>query len=105
MAKANKIAKPKISTRVKKLTTDIKALVLLTESSNGSWKKNKLIASLDKALKNVTYAESIATPPVKIRLKSIERKIYHLKSDMQKSSIKAKYDSIMTDFTRAIKSR
>ena len=62
-----------------------------------------LVDSLDKAINNVTNAESIATPPIKLRLKLIEQNIYQLKLDMQRTNLKTRYDSIMVDFTRVIK--
>jgi len=104
LAQANAIAKTKVKARINKLIDDIKVLISLTESSKDSWKKNMLIDSLDKAIINIANAESIATPPIKLRLKSIEQDIYQLQSDMQRTNLKSRYDSIMVDFTRAIKS-
>ena len=104
LAQANAIAKIKVKARINKLIDDIKVLISLTESSKDSWKKNMLIDSLDKAIINIANAESIATPPIKLRLKSIEQDIYQLQSDMQRTNLKSRYDSIMVDFTRAIKS-
>ena len=99
---ADAIARPELEARINNLINNIKALISITESSNESWKKGELIDSLDKAINNVTNAESIATPPTKVRLKAIEQDIHQLKLDMEKTSIKTKYDSIMSDFSRAI---
>lgn len=104
LAQADAIAKPKVEARINKLIDNIKALISLTESSKNSWKKNMLIDSLDEAISNVANAESIATPPIKLRLKLIEQDIYQLKLDMQRTNLKTRYDSIMVDFTRTIKS-
>lgn len=89
--------------RINKLIDNMKVLISLTESNKNSWKKDMLVDSLDKAINNVTNAESIATPPIKLRLKLIEQNIYQLKLDMQRTNLKTRYDSIMVDFTRVIK--
>lgn len=104
LAQADAIAKPKVEARINKLIDNIKVLISITESSNNSWEKNMLIDSLDKAINNVTNAESIATPPIKLRLKLIEQNIYQLKLDIQSTNLKTRYDSILIDFTRVIKS-
>lgn len=104
LAQADAIAKPKVEARINKLMDDIKVLISLTESNKDSWEENMLIDSLDMAIINIVNAESIATPPIKLRLKSIEQDIYQLKSDMQRTNLKTRYDSIMVDFARAINS-
>ena len=100
---ADSTARPELETRINNLINNIKALVSRTESNKESWKDDKVIDSLSKAIKNVTDAESSATPSIKLRLKSIEQNIYQLKLDMQKTNIKSKYDSIMADLILAIK--
>jgi hypothetical protein len=104
LAQADAIARPKVEARIKTLIANIKVLISLTESRKNSWKQDVLVDSLDKAINNVTNAESIATPPIKLRLKLIEQNIYQLKLDMQRTNLKARYDSIMVDFARFIKS-
>lgn len=101
---AEKIARPDLKPRIKNLIDKIKALMLLTESNKKSWINDRLINSLDQAIRSITNAESIATPPIRLKLKLIEQDIYQLKLDMQKTNIKNRYDSIITEFTRVIKS-
>jgi len=103
LGQADSIAKPELEARLNILINKIKALKSRTESNKESWKDDKLIGSLDKAIYNITNAESSATPSINLRLKSIEQNIYQLKLDMQKTNIKSKYDSIMADFILAIK--
>ena len=103
LGKANTIVNIESKTRVNNLIANIKVLISLTESGKDSWKKDKLIDSLDKAIINITNATSISTLPTKLRLQSIEENIEKLKFDIQKTNIRTKYKSIMTDFIRAIK--
>lgn len=100
---ADAIERPELQARINGLMNNIKSLISLTKSSKESWKINKMIDSLDKAISNLSNAESVAaTSPTQLRLKSIEQNIQRLKLDMQKLSIKTRYDSVMDDFTRAI---
>ena len=104
LTQADAIARPKVKTRISKLMDNIKVLISLTESSKNSWGQDMLVDSLDKAINNITNAESIASPQIKLRLELIEQNIYQLKLDFQRTNLKTKYDSIMADFARAIKS-
>lgn len=96
------IARPELKTGINNLTNNLKTLISLTESSNEPWKNDTLVDSLEKAINNITNAESSATPPTKLRLKSIEQNIHQLKLDVQKTNIKTRYDLIMADLTQAI---
>lgn len=100
---ADAIARPGLEARINKLINNIKALVTLTESSKESWEKDEIIQSLDMAIKNVADAESLATPSNRSRLKSIQQDIDQLKSAIQKTNLKTRYDSIMSDFNRTIR--
>ncbi|MFV2060727.1 MAG: hypothetical protein ACC653_08575 [Gammaproteobacteria bacterium] len=100
LAEAELIAKPEIKTLVQKLIADIKVLVKLTESSKESWKKDKVVHSLDKAISNLTTAQVDATPSTILKLKLLEKDINLLKTDIQKTNLKNRYDSIMADFKR-----
>lgn len=64
--------------------------------------KNTLIDSLEKSFNNLSEAQSVASPPTKMRLETIKQSISMLKEDVQKTSLKVKYESIMEDFSRAI---
>ena len=101
---AYEIARPELEPHIDKLINNIKALRSLTKSSKDSWKENKLIDSLNKATNNVKNAESIASPPTRLRLELIRKDIHQLKLDTQKTNLKTKYNSILTDFTLLIKS-
>lgn len=102
LAQADVLARPKLDALINDLIKDINTLKHLAELRKESWKDDNLIDSLDKAINNVTNAKLIATPPIKIRLKSIENNINQLKLDVQKMNVKNRYDSIMADFIRAI---
>ena len=103
LEQADAIARPDLEIRISNLMTDIKTLVSHTESGKESWNDSQLIDSLDKATNNIMNAESIATPPVTLRLRLIEQNLHQLKIDIQKTNIKTKYDLIKTDFNRIIK--
>lgn len=102
LAEANAIARTDIKSHIKNLTDNIKALITLTESNKESWKKDNLVHSLDNATTHLTNAEKNAAPATSLRLKSIKQNIHQLKLDVQKTSIKTRYDSIMADFIRTI---
>lgn len=103
LEQADAIARPDLEIRISNLITDIKTLITYTESDKESWKDNKLIDSLDKATGNLKNAESVATPPVTLRLRLIEQNLHQLKMDIQETNIKIKYDLIATEFNRIIK--
>jgi hypothetical protein len=101
---ANSIARLDIKPRVKKLIKNIYSLILLTESNQNNWNQNNLVISLDRSVKNLSDAKTIASPTDMLRLNLIIDNINQIKSDIQKNNIKIKYDSIMADFTVAINS-
>jgi len=103
LVEANAIARPELKTHIQNLIDNTKTLIILTEASKQSWKNNKLIHSLDKAINNLATAEKNATPATILRFKLLEKDIRQLKFDIQKTSIKNRYDSIMTDLNRIIK--
>jgi hypothetical protein len=88
LTEANAIARPDLKPRIQNLTSDIKVV--------------NLVHSLNKATTHLTNAEKNATPATKLRLKSIKQNIHQLKLDVQKTSIKTRYESIMANFTRTI---
>lgn len=102
LTKADEIARPDIKIFIQKLMTNIKTLVKLTESSKECWKKDKLVHSLDKAISNLTSAEISASPATTLKIKLLEKNIYQLKLDIQKTNLKTRYDSIMIDFKQII---
>ena len=102
LAEANEIARADLKSSIENLTRNIKGLIPLTESSKKSWIMDNLVQSLEKATTHLTSAEQNATPAINIRLKTIKQNIRQLKLDVQKTSIKTRYDSIMADFARTI---
>ena len=104
LGQASEIARPDLKARVNNLVRNIKILVMLSEKSRELWNNKELIDSLDRAMNHISNAESIAAPPMKLRLKSVEQNIKQLKEDFKKTNIKNKYDSISSDFARVIES-
>jgi len=102
--KAKAIAPPDLKLNVEKLLKNIHDLTLLTESNHDLWEQNNLVLSLNQSVKNLIKAEAIASPAEKLQLNLIIKNIQKIKSDAQKTNIKIKYNSIMTDFTLAINS-
>lgn len=95
-------AKPELEPDINQLIIDINELIPLSVSAKNAWQKNTLIHSLEAALNNLGEAQSVATPPEKMRLETIKKNISMLKNDTQKTSLKVKYESILTDFSRTI---
>lgn len=102
LSQAEKLAKSKVKQSVNHLITNINELISLSGSNKNAWKQDSLLHSLENAINNLSEAESVASPPTRLRVESIKQTISKLKQDTLKRSLKGKYDSIMVDFRRAI---
>ena len=99
---AEKLAKSKIKQSVNHLITEINDLISLSESNKNARKEDRLLHSLENAINNLSEAESVASPPTRLRVESIKQTVSKLKQDTLNRSLKGKYDSIMVDFRRTI---
>lgn len=99
---AEKRAKPKVKQSVNHLITEINDLISLSVPNKNARKQDSLLHSLENAINNLSEAESVASPPTRLRLESLKQTVTKLKQDTLKNSLKGKYDSIMVDFRRAI---
>jgi len=104
LSQAEKLAKSKVKQSVNHLITNINELISLSGSNKNAWKQDSLLHSLENAINNLSEAESVASPPTRLRVESIKQTISKLKQDTLKRSLKGKYDSIMADFRRTINS-
>jgi len=100
--KANSIARQELKPDIEKLIKNINHLILLIKSKHDGWEKNNIVTSLDLSVKHLSDAKTIASPADMLRLKLIIDNIHQVKSDIQKTNIKIKYISIMTDYTLII---
>lgn len=102
LAQAEKLAMSEKKVSIKKLTASVNELKSLTAQHKDAWKQNALIQSLDSAIENLNKAESVASPPTRMKIESIQQTITDLKKDMLLTSLRVKYDSIMSDFVRTV---
>ena len=102
LRQAEALAKSEFKPYVHQLIISINELIPLSASDKNTWEKNTLIDSLEESFNNLSEAQSLASPPTKMRLETIKQSISILKKDVQKTSLKLKYESIMVDFSRAI---
>ena len=102
LALAEPIATPELKLYIKNLIASINELKSLSEQNKDAWKQDDLIHSLENAVKNLNKANSVASPTTRIRIESIKQAILKLKKDELLTSLKVKYDSIMSDFSRTI---
>lgn len=102
LAQAEALAKSKVKPYVNHLVTSINELLTLSKMNKQGWKQDNLIHSLQNAINNLSEAELVASPHVRLRLEIIKQTISNLKKDTLKASLRVKYDSIMVDFNRAI---
>lgn len=102
LEQAESLVKDKTNPYITHLISSINELISISESSKNAWKQDTLIHSLESAIKNLNEAESVASPPMRLRLELINQTTSKLKKDILKRSLKEKYESIMVDFRRVI---
>ena len=105
LSQAENLAKSNIKESVNHLITNINELISLSDSNKNAWKQASLIYSLEKAISNLSEAESVASSSTGLRIESIKKTISKLKQHVLKRSLKVKYDLIMADFRRSIVSK
>ena len=102
LSQAESLATPEFNAYIKNLISSINELKSLSEQNKDAWKQDDLIHSLENAVNNLNKAQSVASPPAKLRIESIKQAILKLKKDVLLTSLKVKYDLIMSDFRRTI---
>jgi len=102
LAQAESLAKSKAKQYVSQLITSIDELISLSGSNKNAWEQDTLALSLEKAISNLSEAESVASAPTRLQLETIKQTISKLKKNTLKGSLKTKYDEILEGFSRAI---
>ena len=99
---AKSLVKSKATPYVDDLIKNINELISLSETNKNAWEQDTLLHSLEGAIKKLNEAESVASPPTRLRLELVKQTISKLKKDIFKKSLKGNYESIMVEFRRAI---
>ena len=84
LSQAEKLSQSNVKPSVNYLITGIDELISLSESNKNAWKQDSLLHSLENVINNLSEAESVASPPTRLRLESIKQTVSKLKQDIFK---------------------
>ena len=102
LSQAASVATPELKPRINNLISSLDKLIVSSGKNKEAWKENALVNALQSAVTSLNKAESVASPPTRMRIDSIIETILNLKQDTQSTSLKLKYDLIMSDFGQVI---